>query len=240
MRKEDPSYPGNGVEEEEQCCSCGEVVLLDEAERNKGYVCRGFEPDGRTRCFHVVCHECKELEFPVPSLVCPSVHFETDGKVRVEKEDGKSLRKSDSTPLAPKDPMVELLREFKSEFIEVRQGQQSKPHTQHEGTVRSTLQTSATMELPKGSADALLDFDSWLRKFDRVVAHLSGSRGLIPEDRIAHLLSCWGPETDPGENMRLDQQSDPYLTYMVRSWQDAPWEDRTPDHSGCSNGLSKI
>ena len=58
-----------------------------------------------------------------------------------------------------------------------------------------------------------MDRNAWLREFDRVVAHLSGSRGLIPEDRIAHLLSCWGPETDPGENMRLDQQPDPYLTY---------------------------
>lgn len=54
VSKGDPSYPGNGVEEEEQCCSCGEVVLLEDVERNKGYVCRGFESDGRTRCFHVV------------------------------------------------------------------------------------------------------------------------------------------------------------------------------------------
>ena len=211
VRKEDPSYPGHGVEEEEQCCSCGEVVLLDDVKRNKGYVCRGFESDGRTRCFHAFCHESKELEFPDAGLVCPCAHFETGGKVLVEKEEGESLRKSGSTPLVPKDPMVELLGEFKNELIEVRQGQQSKSHTQHEGTVRSTLKTSATMEFPKGSADALMDLDAWLREFDRVVAHLSGSRGLIPEDRIAHLLSCLGPETDPGENMRLDQQSDPYL-----------------------------
>ena len=204
VRKEDPSYPGNGVEEGEQCCSCGEFVLLDDVERNKGYVCRGLESDGRTRCFHVVCHECKGLEFPSAGLVCPCIHFGTDGKVLVEKEDGESLRKSDSTP--------------------VRQGQQNRPHTQHEGTVRSTLKSSATMGFPKGSADAPMDLDAGLREFDCVVAHLSGSRGLIPEDRIAHLLSCWGPETDPGENMRLDQQSEPYLTYervgqMENCWQ---------------------
>ena len=75
------------------------------------------------------------------------------------------------------------------------------------------MKTSATIEFPKGSADALMDLGAWLREFDRVVAHLSGSRGLIPEGHIAHLLSCWGPGTDPGGNMRLDQQSDPYLTY---------------------------
>ena len=135
-------------------------------------MCRGFGSDGRTRCFHAGCHECKELEFPDAGLVCPCAHFETDGKPLVAKEDGKALRKSGSTPLVPKDPMIELLREFKNEFIEVRQGQQSKSHTQHEGTAISTLKMSATMEFPKGSADALMDLDAWLREFDRVVAHL--------------------------------------------------------------------
>ena len=224
MRKEDPTYPGNGVEEEGQCCSCCEVVLLDDVERNKGYVCRGFESERRTRCFHAICHECKELEFPDAGLVYPCAHFETDGKVLVEKLDGEPLRKSDSTPFVPKDPMIDLLREFKHELIEGRQGQQSKSHTQHEGTVRSTLKTSATMEFPKGSADALMDLDSWLREFDRVVAHLSGSWGLIPEDRIAHLLSFWGPKTDPGENMRLDQQSDPYLNYEREGQMENCWQ----------------
>ena len=80
------------------------------------------------------------------------------------------------------------------------------------------------MEFPKGSADAPMDLDARLREFDRVVAHLSGSRGLIPEDRIAHLLSCWGPETDPGENMRLDQQSDPYLTYEIEGQMENCWQ----------------
>ena len=121
--------------------------------------------------------------------------------------------------------MIELLGEFKNEFIEARQGQQSKSHTQHQGKVCSTLKTSAAMGFPKGSADALMDLDAWLREFDRRVAHLSGSQGLIPEGRIAHLLSCWGPEMDPaGENMHLDQQSDPYLTYEREGQMENCWQ----------------
>ena len=46
--------------------------------------------------------------------------------------------------------------------------------------------------------DALVDLDSCLREFDRVVNHVSSNKGLIAEDRIAHLLSCWPSTTDVG------------------------------------------
>ena len=78
------------------------------------------------------------------------------------------------------------------------------------------MKTATNMDFPKGSEEALLDLDSWLREFDRVVSHVSSGRGLIAEDRIAHLLACWGAETDVGENMRMDQQVDSYL-HMERA-----------------------
>ncbi len=80
------------------------------------------------------------------------------------------------------------------------------------------------MDFPKASEDTLGDLDTWLKEFDRVVAHVSGNCGLIPEDRITHLLSCWSSETDAGENMRPDQQSDVHLEAesagrMAECWQ---------------------
>eukprot|EP00972_Heterocapsa_arctica_P115207 16446576-Heterocapsa_arctica.AAC.1 len=62
--------------------------------------------------------------------------------------------------------MFELMKEFKTEIIEFRRGQ-VKPRSPREGAVRSTLRTSATMEFPKGSEEALLDLDAWLREYDR-------------------------------------------------------------------------
>ena len=61
------------------------------------------------------------MESPDARLVCPCSHFEVGGKVPVELEDGGYLRKSDPNPVVPKDPMIELLREFKNEFPEARQ-----------------------------------------------------------------------------------------------------------------------
>ena len=46
---------------------------------------------------------------------------------------------------------------------------------------------------------------------DGIAPHVSSNNGLIAEDRIAHLLSCWGPDTDVGENMRMNQQTSQYI-----------------------------
>ena len=73
------------------------------------------------------------------------------------------------------------------------------------------MKITTTLKIPTGSEEALEDLDGWLREFDRIISHISGNRGLIPEDRITHLLAAWPFETDVGENMRLDQQSDAYL-----------------------------
>eukprot|EP00972_Heterocapsa_arctica_P090637 13372727-Heterocapsa_arctica.AAC.1 len=106
IRREDPMYPGNGGDEEEQCCSCGEIVSLTDDEFVPGCVCRAFETDGRTRCFHVVCHECCQIQYPDAGLVCPCAHFEEQGLVLVELEDGERLgsRERETVPLMPVDP----------------------------------------------------------------------------------------------------------------------------------------
>ena len=85
------------------------------------------------------------------------------------------------------------------------------------------MKTSTLLEFPKGNEEALLDLDSWLREFDRVVAHVSSNKGLMAEDRIAHLLSCWGAETDVGENMRMDQQSTEYLVLEAKGEMEKCW-----------------
>ena len=144
--------------------------------------------------------------------MCPCRHFETpDGCVLAQP----SSRGGTSTPgarprtaaadapvtqPATANPMMELLSEFKREIVAART-------VTGGGAERSVMNTTTLMELPKGTPEALADLDSWLREFDRVVAHVSSNRGMTAADRIAHLLSCWGPDTDVGENMRMDQQT---------------------------------
>ena len=91
------------------------------------------------------------------------------------------------------------------------------------------MKTTTTIDFPKGTPEALLDLDSWLREFDRVVAHISGNSGMIPEDRIAHLLGCWGPETDMGENMRMDSR-------VPSTWSTSVWAMGRPVGASCSAG----
>ena len=62
-----------------------------------------------------------------------------------------------------------------------------------------------------------------MREFDRVVAHVSGSRGMLAAVRIAHLLSCWPCEGDIVENLRLDQQTHEYLSLRAQGNMESRW-----------------
>ena len=55
---------------------------------------------------------------------------------------------------------------------------------------RTYLKTPQVLEFPKGSVEALEDLDSWLHEFDRVVCHISGDAGMVPQDRIHNLLAA--------------------------------------------------
>ena len=90
-------------------------------------------------------------------------------------------------------------------------------------TMRSQLKTTQTLEFPKGTDAALEDIDAWLREFDRVVSHVSSAQGLLPEDRIAHLLAAWPRESLVGEHMRLDQQTPEYQAVEVSNALESCW-----------------
>ena len=68
------------------------------------------------------------------------------------------------------------------------------------------------------------DLDSWLREFDRVVKHVSAGQGLLPEDRIAHMLASWPAESLVGENLRLVQASLAYQRLELDEDLESCWE----------------
>ena len=72
---------------------------------------------------------------------------------------------------------------------------------------RTTFKTTQLLDFPKGSVDALENLDMWLDELNRVVNHVSGGRGLVPQDKITHMLAAWPMETDVGENLRMDQRT---------------------------------
>ena len=88
---------------------------------------------------------------------------------------------------------------------------------------RTMLKTQAVMEFPKGTEDALEDLNTWLREFDRVVAHVSNGRGLMAADRISHLLAAWSVHTDVGENMRMDQETTEYSKFEREGHMEECW-----------------
>ena len=58
------------------------------------------------------------------------------------------------------------------------------------------------MPWPKGSAAYLEDLEEWYTDFYRVVNHLSGGRGLVPEDLIVQIWIAWPAGTLVGECLR--------------------------------------
>ena len=210
--QEDPFFPKD--DEDLQCCCCGDAVPIE----NDPFVCKGFIGDGSTRCLHVVCDVCAPHEIKPGFPVCPCVHF-VNNRNEVYVDPSVVLGQSQIQPDQP-DPMLQatlnLLTEFKAEIINLKTPSNSAP--------RSQLKTTANMTFTNGSLDALDKLDTWLKEFDRVVAHVSAGQNLIAEDRIYHLLSCWPITMDVGENMRMDQQSEEYCRLEKAGDMEACWE----------------
>ena len=211
-RTTDPDFPGNDGDEFGQCCCCGVEVSLVPFP----FCCTGFSGDGSSRCLHVMCGNCTSFVTPTSEFqLCPCEHFENAERRVFVDPSAEALPKGRAAAEVSADPMLELLREFKTELVAVRASESNiRPH--------SVMKTNTQMNFTMGSEEALADLDSWLREFDRVMLHVSGGQ-MIAQDKITHLLSCWPQDTDVGENMRMDQQSSEYLEAesqgdMERCW----------------------
>jgi len=145
--------------------------------------------------------------------------------VFVDETGGRSQapQQSQSAPFVTTDPLASALFAIKDELLAARAESSAAFRGQHQGHQRSTLKTTALLEFPKGSEEALEDLDSWLQDFDRVTQHVSGNQGLMAQDRITHLLAAWPKEMDVGENMRLDQRADKYLLAERSGDMEACW-----------------
>ena len=57
---------------------------------------------------------------------------------------------------------------------------------------RSFLKMAGVIEFPKATEKAFDDLHKWLTRFDSVVQHVYGNRGLTAADRTAHFLLLLG------------------------------------------------
>ena len=132
---------------------------------------------------------------------CTCEHAEADGGTANTSATGTG-RVADPTLVALLAEMARNNQQLTRAFV----AQQERPAAH----AKSMLKTTQTLEFPKGSETALENLEGWLKEFDRVVQHVSAGAGLLPQDRITHLLAARPVSTDVGENMRLDQQTEEY------------------------------
>ena len=202
VREDEDAFPFND-DDGVFCCNCHAVVPSDPD--RWPFICRGFCASGEDRCLHALCSECASLPTAASDL-CGCFHAETPEGRAAFVEPWPAEQSFVAPPVI--DPTLKVL-EVMAEKLTALCTQPAAP-TQRRG--QSQMKTTTVVEFTKGSPEALCDLDAWLLEFDRVVLHISGGEGLIAQDRITHLLSCWSGDTDIGENMRLDQREDAYRT----------------------------
>jgi len=193
---------------EEQCCECGEVFpILPTSFFCPGMVAADVSGEQRV-CDNFACPEClAALEVRAgigKRTVCSYQHLEDD---EGETLTGIPYRPPTlPAPLPPKDPMLTLLSDFKEAIVDLGR-------SRGETGAKTQFRSSAVLAFPKGSKQALMDLDQWLREFDRVIAHVSNNTGLTAQDRITHLLASWPLEGETkvaGKELRYEQESEDY------------------------------
>ena len=149
------------------------------------------------KCDHVVCNDCLQAfaNQNQPTWECNCQHAEHNigtASPAWPSSHGKNEGPNDSL-----HKLLEGQHVMNAKLIELASQRQLAQHKSH-------LKANVTIDFPKGNDIALEKLSSWFHEFERVVKHVSNNVQMSYEDRIVHLLACWPPSMEVGENMGLD------------------------------------